>query len=231
MQTIPLEKPHRVSGISRALKAVGASLERKGGPATESGIVVRPVQDESELDEVYRITHDACVERGYCKPKADGRLLYYPHLDRIPETTVWAALAEGRIVGTISLTLDGPLGLHVDKDFKAECDRIRLEGRRMAGSWRIMTRKSCRSETAVVLELIKAVLGCCLEKGIETCVFIFNPRHERIYRRLLRFKTVARKEATATEELQSSLVFMRCDREELPAWCRSADAKQIKGQD
>lgn len=203
----------RSTAVSRALKA----LDRDGLPKEqEPHLFVCPLRHTWDLEEVYRITHDAYVERGYCASRPDGRLVHYPHLDGIPETTVLVAVLDGAVVGTNSLTLDGPRGLHVDEDFKAECDAIRAEGRRVAGSWRIATRAALRSETRVVMALIQATVDLLRDKGVETGVFTFNPRHERFYQRLLNMQTVARHEGSVHGLQNAPAVFMRTTVADLP---------------
>lgn len=208
-------RPKRRSAFSQALKAISEGVVRDSG-VVKSDPVVRPIQNARELDEVHRLTHDAYLERGYCTPQPNGRLAHYPHLDVIPETTVLVAVQNGEIVGTNSWTMDGPNGLHVDSDFKPECDAIRREGRRVASAWRIATRSICRGERTVVMEMIRQTIRGCLVAGASTCVFTFNPRHERIYQRLLNMETVAR--STGTKGLtEAPAVFMRLDKENIPA--------------
>lgn len=183
-----------------------------GAPHVEIGVARTP----EEMDAVYRMTHDAYVEMGFIRPHPGGKLIHYPHLDRIPETTVLLARLDGSIVGTNSLTLDGPAGLHVDEDFKTEADRIRAEGRALAASYRINTCPEVRQRNAIVMGLIRETVRIALARGVETCLFIFHKRHERIYQRLLNMKTVAERPEIACVE-NFPAVFMRCDFEELPA--------------
>jgi hypothetical protein len=65
------------------------------------------------------------------------------------------------------------------------------------------------------MALIKATVQFWIRAGIETCVFTFNPRHERIYRRLLNLKTLARSESTGGLS-NAPAVFMRWDVEHCP---------------
>ncbi|MFH1023802.1 MAG: hypothetical protein V1809_10505 [Planctomycetota bacterium] len=205
------------SNISQTLRAISFDVTRGAFYSEVPNVVIRPIESDGELDEVYRITHDAYVERGYCRPRPAGRLVHYPHLDGISETTVFVAVVEGTIVGTNSLTVDGPAGLQVDEDFKTECDEIRKEGRMLAASWRLATRNAYRDERNVIMGLIKETVMCAVDMGVLTCVFTFNPRHERVYQRLLNMKTVVRSEGTAGLD-NAPAVFMRCDVENLPEW-------------
>ncbi len=55
----------------------------------------------------------------------------------------------------------------------------------------------------------------------DTILCSFNPRHERIYRRMLNMQTIARR--TGSESLSNApSVLMRCDRETVPTrWLKS----------
>lgn len=214
----------RPSAVSAALRAISDESDDCAVREQEAALEVRPARNLAELDTVYRLTHDSYVERDYIQPQPDGRLIHYPHLDGIPETTVLVALRGGQVIGTNSLTLDGPRGLHVDSDFGDECDRIRAEGRSLAASWRIATVRECRHQTRIVMELIRATTHCVIRAGIQTCVFTFNPRHERIYKRLLNMRTVARTE-TSRGLSNAPAVFMRLNMEECPARWLPADSE------
>lgn len=217
--------PKRASNISQALRAI----EHEGGDGSgvASRVTVRPVRSSFELAEVYRLTHDTYVERGYCLPQPDGKLIHYPQLENIPETTVLVALQDGQVMGTVSLTLDGPCGFHVDTDFKPVCDQVRAEGIKVGASWRIATRQALRGERQVVMALIGEVVSYAFEVfELDTFLCTFNPRHERIYGRLLGMRTIARNE-TCEGLKNAPAVLMRCDRATVPEkWLKRTQAGQ-----
>lgn len=206
------------SGLSQALRAICCDSEPTFHPQPSDALEIRPIKNHLEMEEVYRMTHDAYVDMGFIEPHADGRLVHYPHLDTLPETTVLVALVGGRIVGTNSLTLDGPVGLHVDEDFKAETDAVRATGRFLSSSYRINTLREFRHRRDIVMGLIRETVYIAINSGVKTCLFIFHKRHESIYRRLLNMKTVAElSEIRCVNNFPA--VFMRCDFEDLPSWC------------
>jgi hypothetical protein len=85
----------------------------------------------------------------------------------------------------------------------------------LAGSWRIATKRSCRNSQRVVKELIRETVKSFIAMGGKTAVFIFYPRHERIYQRLLKMETVAR--SSGTKGLKDApAVFMRMDMDKCP---------------
>lgn len=202
------------SRLMRPAVAISSAIAKTSG----NPIAIRPIQNSVELDAVYRMTHNAYVDMGFIDPKPDARLIHYPHLDALSETTILVATMNGEIVGTNSLTFDNPTGLHVDEDFKGETDCIRGEGRVLAASFRINTCKEVRQRNAIVMGLIGETVRLALSRGVETCLFIFHKRHERIYQRLLNMRTVAEKPEIACVR-NFPAVFMRCDFEDLPDWC------------
>jgi hypothetical protein len=197
------------------LQALSEDRGRGVCPDRDARPVVRPTRDPGELDAVHRLTHDAFLERGYCRPQPDGRLRHHPALDLARETTVFVAVADGVVVGTNSLTLDGPGGLPMDRDFRVECHRVRAEGRVLAASWRLATHRTYRDQSFLVKELIRVTTVFGVRSSVETCLFTFNPRHERVYQRLLNLRTIGRRKGMAGL-LNAPAVLMRSDLERLP---------------
>ncbi len=217
--TLTAPHPSLLVSVSPPAASVLPILNHSEAPPTLSNNfepIFRAVRNASEMNQVYRLTHDAYVKQGYCAPQPNGLLNHYPHLDRTPETTVILAVVDNMTVGSNSYTLDGPAGLHVDADFKEECDAIRREGNVLASSWRIVTSDQFRNDRRIVMGLIQETLFQILEAGVETCVFTFHPRHERIYQRLLNMKTIARKERLS-DLSNAPAVFMRMEMNHIPA--------------
>lgn len=216
--------PRRASNISQALRAI---RPHEVGKAPKAGLVVRPVRHRWELEEVYRITHDAYLERGYCAPHPDGRLVHYPALEGTPETTVLVAMEGNTVMGTVSLTIDGACGLNVDHDFPAEVRGVRAEGRALGAVWRLATRATQRGERRVVMALIQAVVRLAFEtQELATFLIVVNPRHQSAYARLLDMQTVAF--SPGTDGLDNAPgVLMRCDLERCPErWLSAAPCLQ-----
>lgn len=177
--------------------------------------VFREVRTLRELDEVHRITHDSIVSAGYMTPQPGGRIVSYPALDPSPLTTILIALEDGRIVGTNSVTADGPLGLHTDVYFPAQTDAVRQEGRRLVSSFRIATDPGwcSRHGNALVRDLVKWTAFVAIHKyRFETMLCSFNPKHEVLYRRLLDASTIARRDDLGHGEIKAGAVMMRIER-------------------
>lgn len=170
---------------------------------------IRPAIDDTDLDHVYRLTHDAYVALGYIAPRPDGRFRHYEAVDAAPENMVLVALEDGAVVGTVSVTLDGPAGLHVDHDFAGETAAVRAEGRPVGACWRIVTEPRHRASAALVMELIRATGDVFARCGVATALCTFAPRHERAYQRAIGLTTIARTDGVG--EVRTPAVLMRGD--------------------
>lgn len=179
-------------------------------------MIVRQINSGHELDMVRTLTHESWVASGLILPQPNGKIIHHPHLDNSPDTTVLVAIENELIVGTNSLTVDGPSGLHVDHGFKEETNCIRTEGLRLASSWRIASSPTALSRSAVFKTLIRATVDLIRDKEIETCLFVFPPEFEAFYRRVINAKTICTKKITYNDGLIVPCVMMRCDYQELP---------------
>lgn len=205
-----------------------AHLGRMKDPLTNQ-ITIRPVRNHAEKKMVYRLTHDCYVEKGYAQPQATGELVHYPEIDRSSLTTVFVAIQNGEVIGSVSLTMDGKPGLSVEHDFKDECAEMRQQGRHLAAVWRLVTRHSSNPSRNVIMGLINETVKRAIQQGATTGLFTVNPRHERIYQKLLGMRAVARKEETVGLK-NAPAVFLRCDFEELAEKWRSLGAPQMQLQ-
>lgn len=170
-------------------------------------IVVRPVLQPSDLDEVHRLTHDAYLALGYIDPQPDGRFRHYAAVEYAPENMVLVAADGDAIVGTISATIDGPCGLPVDHDFVPTCDAVRAEGRSVGVVWRMVTTPAHRANIKLALALIGASLEVLERFGTDTVLISPTPHHERAYEHVFGLRPIAR--TAVTSYVRTALVLMR----------------------
>jgi hypothetical protein len=191
-----------------------ADMERRSADR----VVVRPMRDRRELDHVQRLVHDVYLEAGYISPQPGGRLVYCPHLDAVPETTAFVAQAGGEIVGTCSLTLDGPAGFHLDDEYPDAVGAVRREVRSLASSWRWASKAPANDRIGVYLGLLRAIQAVLRANAVETCLFTLVPQFAEVYRHLLNARPVA-STACTSEKLsmfRCRTVLMRWDVERCP---------------
>ena len=148
------------------------------------------IAHQDEMLSIWKLTHDAYVTAGYADPQPNGILRHYPHLDGIPNTTVFTAATKDEILGTVTLTEDGPAGLSVDSEFKDLVDTYRGQGYKIASVWRLVTQPNVR-RSIVVSSLIGKVVETCNERNIYLVFLVVNPKHEKFYHRMLCFETIS----------------------------------------
>jgi predicted GNAT family N-acyltransferase len=156
---------------------------------------LRIAETISDLHRVYRLCYEVYFAEGYCAYDPAGILCHYPKLDTLPETSILMIEDDmGNLIASNTLTLDSPAGFHVDEDFHDEVQAIReqckIEQRKLAASWRIITASTIRNTRKVVFELIRQTINLGIVKGIDYCLFSFNPKHEEFYKKYLNLETV-----------------------------------------
>ena len=170
-----------------------------------------------EMLPVWKLTHDAYVNEGYADPTPEGVLHHYPHLDGIPQTTVFTALENEQLLGTVTLTEDGPAGLSVDSEFKDLVDPFRKLPCKIASVWRLVTQPTIR-RSLVVMSLIGKVIETCTEQNIYLVFLVINPKHEKFYNRMLCFQTISETREELAVKANPGLLLMT-DLDKLqPCW-------------
>lgn len=169
-------------------------------------------RDINDLRPVWELTYREYLRKGYCKESRLGQLLHFPHLDLpvpcldapdskdlvreaklYPWTTIFCLEDEHGLAGTVSVTKDGSRGLHTDAAFPSETDACRARFRRLAAGWRIVTRQGVPRR--VVMQLMDVVYSWAQDQDVDAMLFTFHPRHERFYRRVFGFETLACRES------------------------------------
>lgn len=174
---------------------------------------VSQAQGTADMDLVYRLTHDAWVGEGLITPRPSGRMVRHPELDNDDNTIVLLARDENGIcIGTNSITMDSPLGLPMDHGLKDQVDTVRMQSGKIAGSWRIATAPVCRSRISVLSALIIATIDIAESWEVESCLFLFSMRHERIYQKLIGARTICHRPGFYSDAPLWTPALMRVDR-------------------
>jgi len=191
------------------------NMDQNIATPNDDSLTIKPISNVKEMEDVYRLTHEAYVSSSYSEHQPNGLLLHYPEYDVIPETTVLVARQQGEMIGTLSLTVPGPFGFTLDREFKKEMDYMQQAGRVVVVMWRLAVKEEFRSSRNVVIGLFSAATRIALNHGVNSLVIEVNPKHERVYKRMLNMTTVSR--IDETNGLQHAPgVLLRGDIETLP---------------
>ena len=149
---------------------------------------------ESEIPEIWHLTHDCYLAKGYILPRPDGIFRRYRAWEDVSVRLV--AILDGRLVGTLTYTLDGEFGLPTDVSYERETDILRAVGLPMGCCWRIVVAPDCRLVHRVAHGLMIEASRECVAAGEPVCLCEVNPRHVDYYRKRLGFREVARRDST-----------------------------------
>ncbi len=159
------------------------------------------LRDFTRLNEVYRLSHDALAEAGIIMPRSNGLLVTDPKVDRMKETSILLAENNEELIGTISVTLDGPHGLHIERWFGEEVDQIRKNDPGiLCTAWRFAIARKFRSDRRLPFELIRKAFNQACQKGCHTGLIVVTYRHIEFYHSFMKAEVVARRKARLYDE-------------------------------
>lgn len=174
-------------------RAVGQRVSRKRSWLSEESVAdveFGLACDAHTLDQAFRLVHDQYVWRGYMTSDPSGRRISLHNM--LPTTRVFVAVAQGRVIGTVSVVGDSVLGLPMDEIYRPELQELRTRGRRLAEVSSLAMDPLHRSHgVAVLMRLMRMLVLYCTEIAHVTDVCIaVNPRHVDFYRKVLHFKPI-----------------------------------------
>jgi hypothetical protein len=176
--------------------------------------VARTVQDHRDA---FQLVHVAYVWLGIESVRGPAMRITPQHV--LPESTIFIARDEdGHLVGTMTVTLDSPAGLPLDKDYPEEIAALRGAGRRLAEYGSLTVVQRCK-HTGVTTLLNIAANWFTREHLRATHVVIgVHPKAAPIYRALFDFSPLGKAQPHA--ELEAPVQGMVQDLATLEAWFR-----------
>lgn len=130
------------------------------------------------------------------------------HPDVTPTIIMLAAESIGSTVATMTLCMDGPMGLPADGTFGAELDVLRAQNRRLTEPSRLAIDKSTPNRVFAALIHI-AYLYAHKIHGYSDFIIEVNPRHAVFYKRMLGFRELA--EERLCSRVGAPAVLLRLD--------------------
>lgn len=160
-------------------RAHQATPSMEGGLATqqlESPPQVRLAHTAAELTAAYRLVHDQYVKRGYQATNPKG-VHFTPHF-ALPTSHTFIAFIGTAVAGTITMTIDGALGLPMEQQYPDEIRALRKPGHRLAELSCLVTRRS--TDLPVLLCLFHAAYAYALrQQGVTDFCIAVTTEHQR----------------------------------------------------
>jgi hypothetical protein len=196
--SLPLSQSYLLDqalGLFRRERAAREPVRRKTGrgpdpePIRVSGVagevVVKIASEAEEWEEAFELVADNYKESGY--EAATGQPYRFTPYHALPDTTVFVAKREGRVIATFSLVADNTLlGLPLESLYADEVAALRREGRRVAEITSLaFAELSQREFLQVFLTMIRLLQQYHVSRGGDTWVIAVNPRHRSFYCKVL----------------------------------------------
>jgi len=164
----------------RDTRRLNLLIKRMGffGP-TPDNVTIRRAITADELLGALRIVHDLFVQETYIPPMP-GRVRLRA-FDADINTATFIAVANGDIVGVISVVIDSPLlGLPCDRAFRQENDVFRAMGRKLCEGTNWCITPAYR-RTAVMTDLFRCCYAYAVWAGMSDFIAEVNPEHAGFY--------------------------------------------------
>jgi len=184
MSASPLQTMHAVSSPATSRSRLKAAWFQNDPLA--DGLDFGLATDCRTLEQAFRLQHDQYVAHGYMEVHPSGwRLSLH---NALSATRVFVARAGGRVVGTMTLIADSPLGLPMDEIYTDELRKLRDAGRNLAEVSALAIDPEYQSSgVPILLRLIRMLVIDAAQTKSDLCIAV-NPHHAAFYRKALHFQ-------------------------------------------
>jgi hypothetical protein len=139
-----------------------------------------------ELRAIEGLVRTQYIAKGY---RCDGPTEPLDVAEQGRPTLPIMARANGRLLGTMTLGIDSPVGLHADDANREHIDRLRAQGRRVGEMVKFAVSRGCDS-MLVIAALVAAAHGQWVGHGLSDVLIEVHPRHAAFYQRALCFTVI-----------------------------------------
>jgi len=153
-----------------------------------SDFIYRVAETREDIEGAVRLVYRNYVELKYCNLNRFG--VHFCLYDVLPETRTLVALDGDRLVATLTLVFDSPLGLPSGKVYAAEIEALRREGRKPVEVSKLSVDRELGVRGLPVLKGLfrLAWLLSAPVRGMSDFIIMVEPHHERFYARSLLFE-------------------------------------------
>ncbi len=155
-------------------------------PAPDARLELKVAETREELEDCFRILHDAYVASGFMKPSPSGLRVTMYHA--LPTTTTLCAKYDGRVVGTMSMIREGVFGFPLQSVF--DLSEVRAKQGQIAEISALAVHPDFRKTGgAILFPLMKFMYEYCTEYfDTRHLVIAVNPDKIELYESLLFFE-------------------------------------------
>ncbi|HWB13935.1 MAG TPA: hypothetical protein VG826_32205 [Pirellulales bacterium] len=178
-------------GETADLNGKGAShfapCPRTYEPLVENGVVYKVASNQHERAGAFRLVHDAYVDAGLIPRNVLQMRVMPQHL--LPTTAVFVASNNQRVIATMTLVVDGELGLPMESVYAHEVCAMRQRSRLgEVSALASVPAATAAANLDVVVGLMRLMAQFARRHGVDHLLVAVHPRHARFYRRCFGFK-------------------------------------------
>ena len=202
VQIVPSEQGAQ-SGISSIETLAEQHLFQK---PEEQQVQIRLAHTAEDLAAAYSLVYDRYVKQGFQAEDPKG-IRFTPHF-ALPTSHTFIAAIGTEVVGTLTMIIDGALGLCMEKDYPDEIKALRDRGCRMAELSCLVTRRS--RDLPALLRLFHAAYAYALhQQGVTDFCIAVTTEHQQFYRSALLFEQIGDSKPCAVLSNNADVVGMR----------------------
>jgi len=188
--------------VTQKEKIISFMADRFCGLALENkfNLESRLAVTREDLLGAYDLVYREYEPRGYCAPQTEK--LHYTYYSLLPFSRTFILEHDHKLVGTISLVEDSPLGLPMERTFPEQIERYRRNGRKLAEfsllalDHQVFGTKSFSLTDLGKLAATFRLFKICFDyarfvAGITDLVISMHPRHRELYY-YLNFESIGR---------------------------------------
>jgi hypothetical protein len=160
-------------------------------PRKADGVVFKIADTREELEAAYQLVHDVYVKEGYSLPHESGLRVNLRYA--LPTTATIVGIYQGRVVITLTVIGDSPLGVPMDMIFSQELYALRKRDRYLVEIGALASHPDFRKRRrTLALYADKTSLMYALRNlGADDAVIAVNPKHEWVYKHLVLFDSIS----------------------------------------
>jgi N-acyl amino acid synthase FeeM len=143
-----------------------------------------------DFEGAFRLLHDQYVRIGYMHPHPSRRRVTI--FNALPSTKVFVARDRGRVVGTVTLVQDSPLGLPMDQVYQDELSAFRASGRRLGEASTLSVDADYQeSGVGILMRLYRmlTVYATTIARLHDLCMVV-RGHHARFYQTFFPFRPI-----------------------------------------
>lgn len=143
-----------------------------------------------DFEGAFRLLHDQYGRVGYMHPQPTRRRVGL--FNALPSTKVFVARDGARVVGTVTVVQDSPIGLPMDQVFREEVSAYRAPGRRLGEASTLTVDADYRGAGVAILMRLYRLLSVYVTSiaRLHDLCMVVRAHHVRFYRTFFPFREI-----------------------------------------